>query len=717
MKRYTDTNQLDALREDTQRLTSDVSDDSEVEPDDTPEYSPFQVGANGTVEDHHAFILGYRSADVDLRSCQPLPSHVPFLWSVYQENVEPLIKVLHVPTVNTLMRDTRRSPDKMTPGNECLVFAICFSAIVSLEVEEVRDNFNLEKDDLLRQYRFALEQSLARANFLYTSDLVVLQAFAIFLIVVRRVDDSRFCWTLTGLIIRIAQGMGVHRDGAQFDLTPYEIEMRRRIWWAILVLDLRSAEELGSELTVTEQSFDTKLPSNLNDADFSPKSTEIPPPHEGRSDTAVVLARYEILLLSRRFFTEVSLKNADLSPADRESMLVEAYQRVEHRFLKHIVDENDALYWLVSMVARIIVAKMCLNLYQSKIFPGNDADISDEIRDRIFVAAIEVVELGSKLNGDTRCKQYRWLFMTYTNWHAIAFNLIEVCRRPWTALVERSWEVIRSFDRDPADVQKAGDHAAIFLPLRKLYARARRHREAEILRLRDSPDEAHRMDWQERMNPAAARFGSVPGNEGRMEEVRMKWWSLMRPDGPSPRMDDARTSSTFQAPGFMTDSPVAQYPTPTAGQDVLSNRQQEQLFTDNAMELLDDIMAQPNPSISSFWPLNMSGSLGEKGLNMAMDGTNATAGTQGQQPPADEALRQQAMALQQQAVARDSHPPPYLWSHAWGDNCQQTSHAQTPISNGGSADLDMLEGDFDWREWGNTLATFDMGGMPPPAPL
>lgn len=700
-----------------------MSYDSDVEPDETPEDSP--LGGTGGVEDHHAFILGYRSADVDLRSCQPLPSHIPFLWSVFQENVDPLVKILHAPTADALMRDARRSPDSLTPGNECLVFAICFSAVVSLEPEEVRDHFNVERDELLRQFRFALEQALARANFLYTSELVVLQAFTMFLIVVRTVDDSRFCWTLTGLLIRIAQGMGLHRDGAQFDLTPYEVEMRRRLWWAILVLDLRSAEEVGSDLTVTEQSFDTKLPSNINDADISPTSIEVPTPREGRSDMAVVIARYEILLLSRRFLTELPQKDAGFCPGDREKLLVEAYQRVEDRFLKYAVDERDSLYWLVSIVARIIVAKMCLNLYQTKIFPGEDTDISDESRDRIFVAAIEVVELGTKLNTDPRCRQYRWLFRTYTNWHAIAFNLIELCRRPWNALVERSWEAIRVYDRDPVDVQKAGDHAAIFLPLRKLYARARKHRDAEILRLRSSPDEARRMDWQERVNPAAARFGPVPGDEGKMEEVRSTWWSLVRPGGPPPSVADtmdplAATASGKTAPGFINNgaaNPMSPSTTvrsaPSTGP---SGPAEPMQFSDQTMEMLDDIMAQPNLNMSSFWPINISG-FSDKGLNMAMDGTNPTTDTQGQQTGNGDALRQQAMALHRQAASQDSHPPPWLWSHGWGDSGQQAGHAQTPVDNSGSADLDMLEGDFDWRGWGNTLAAFDMSGMPPPAPL
>lgn len=126
--------QLDALREETEKLTDDASEESDYE-ETPPHYSP--GGQDAMLQDHHAFILGYRSADVDLRSCHPLPSHVPFLWSVYVENVEPLIKILHVPSMDAQMREARRGPEKLAPGMEALVFAIYYSAVVSLEPEEV----------------------------------------------------------------------------------------------------------------------------------------------------------------------------------------------------------------------------------------------------------------------------------------------------------------------------------------------------------------------------------------------------------------------------------------------------------------------------------------------------------------------------------------------------------------------------------------------------
>lgn len=74
---------------------------------------------------------------MDLSKYHPLLSHSAFLWSVYQENVEPLVKLVHVPQVDIILREARKSSSSLSPADEALVFAIYFSALTSLEPEEV----------------------------------------------------------------------------------------------------------------------------------------------------------------------------------------------------------------------------------------------------------------------------------------------------------------------------------------------------------------------------------------------------------------------------------------------------------------------------------------------------------------------------------------------------------------------------------------------------
>ncbi|KND90938.1 putative transcriptional regulatory protein [Tolypocladium ophioglossoides CBS 100239] len=695
--------ELDAIREETQKLSDEDADESDYE--GTPTDSP--ATGFGSIADHHAFVLGYRSADVNLQKCHPLPSHVTFLWSVYQENVEPLIKVLHVPTTELVLRDARRNSEKLSPSHEALVFAIYFAAVTALEPDEVETNFGANRDDLLAQYRFALEQSLAKANFLDTSDIAVVQAFTIFLIVARRHDESRFCWALTGLLIRIAQGMGIHRDGSHFNLTPFDTEIRRRLWWAILMLDLRSAEELGTDMAIGESSYDTHMPSNINDADIGPESTEFPVQREGRSDCAVPIVRGEICALSRKLVASASAmaslcpKADESSMAERERMLIDVYQRIEHKFLQHVLDEADPLFWVAAMIARVIMAKMCLVIYQPMLFPGSDYELSGEIRQRIYVAAIEIIEYNHKLNTDPRCKQYRWLFKTYTNWHAIAYTLIETCRRPWTALVERGWEAVNGYDKDPVEIARRTDHAAVFLPLRQLFMRARRHREAEIARLRANLEEARRLDFAERMNPAQARFGPVPGAENQMEQIREKWRVLMRPEGASKLPYDIRQLPTDPPPPLVAREGLA-------ANNALQPQESRQTLkppggpvpvqmdlSHEAMQYVNELMSQPNLSMAEFWNAANNGT-----RDPGILATASPAPDFQNRMTEEEGLRQQAIMLQTQQP-KDDHVPPYLWSNPF-------PVVNTKFDDKVVEDTDMLGDDFDWQYWSQSIRGLEM---------
>lgn len=582
------------------------------------------------------------------------------------------------------------------------------------------------KDDLLVQYRFAVEQALAKANYLNTSDMVVVQAFAIFLLIVRRNDVSRFCWSLTGLLIHIAQGMGLHRDGSHFNLSPFETEMRRRVWWGLLILDLRSAEELGCDLVVTEHSYDTQMPSNIDDADISPATVEFPEPKEGRSDCAVAIVRYEICGLARRLVRASSAavsmcpKAGETSLPERERMLVEVYQRIESKFLKHAVEETDALYWVAAMISRVIMAKMCIVIYQPMLFPGTDHDLTQDVRHRVYVAAIEIMEYSHILNNNDRCKQFRWLFMTYTNWHAIAYTLIETCRRPWTPLVERGWEALNGYERHPVDYAKSSDHAAVFMPLRKLFINARRHRALELARLRANPDEARRLDFEERMNPSWARFGPIPGQENRMEEMRAKWYQLLQssdlvspaavpPPSSTPMVNNRSSFDQYKSPA---SQPQLNFPQPGRPRTPSSDQIPAKVdLSAAAMGLMDDIMTNGPVRVPAFWTLNdMVSTNPETGQMMAISNgmpVPTTLATSQSEVPPMTTTEQSFMAQAPSELPKDDHMPPYLWPDSFGLE-------NNKVNGIGAEDTDMLGDGFDWQDWSQNIRGLQMDGAQGP---
>lgn len=187
-------------------------------------------------------MFGYSSVNVDMLALHPPPEQIPKYWQLFKENVDPLVKLLHIPTIEPKILEAKDHLDHLPKGLEALMFSIYYGAITSLQKHETKQIFGLDQETLLARYRFGVEQALARARFLDTEEIIVLQAFVLFLVLLRKNDDARILWTLTGLVVRLAQSLGCHRDGSHFDMSPFECEMRRRLWWHVCILDSRSSE-------------------------------------------------------------------------------------------------------------------------------------------------------------------------------------------------------------------------------------------------------------------------------------------------------------------------------------------------------------------------------------------------------------------------------------------------------------------------------------------
>ncbi|KAF2811313.1 uncharacterized protein BDZ99DRAFT_518599 [Mytilinidion resinicola] len=172
------------------------------------------------------------------------------------------------PTTTDSDQDHRR-----TRAFDALLFAAYYAAASST----VNDGAalaslieaGLDVNDLATRFKRCAEIALDDADFVQNETLESLQAVVLLLSVTARGSDPRTPWIQLGLAIRIAQAMGIHRDGSHYGLKPVETEVRRRLWAQICLLDLRTAEELGCEPTILEGTYDTRLPTSISDYELS----------------------------------------------------------------------------------------------------------------------------------------------------------------------------------------------------------------------------------------------------------------------------------------------------------------------------------------------------------------------------------------------------------------------------------------------------------------
>lgn len=395
-------------------------------------------------------------------------------------------------------------------------------------------NFAISKADLSLKYRLGLEHALADADFLNAPDLVLVQALTIFLCLVRRHESPRYVWMMTGLAIRMGQAIGLHRDGSHFKhLRPFDVEMRRRAWCLLCVLDVRASEDQGTDNTIARSSYDTKLPLNINDTDIHPEKTETPVPREGITDMSFPLSLFEMCEVTKEMMAHIVKEDAS-GMEEQSRLLSEIFQKLDRGYLQYSVESGNVWYWVGVTIARLVMAKMTLLVYLPILFSSPSEQLSDQIRSKLLVAAIEVAEHNHALNAEQACRQWRWVYQTYTHWHAVVYILIEICRRPWSPLVERAWEALHSPWLIPAQSQM-DKNQRFWVPLRKLTSKARKHRDAELERLRSDLQAAERLEADDTTLPVPTSAGPFPAGSNPVEYFRERWRQRLVESRPTMR--------------------------------------------------------------------------------------------------------------------------------------------------------------------------------------
>jgi len=478
--RYVQRNFFSRLTDEVDDLVQLFFDGDHEDDEDTP--SPETSSASND-RDHQSFVFGYASTQVNMRDLHPLPSQLPYYLQTFAEKVDFLVKVVHMPTIEALFKEAQHDLNSLSRSTEALMFAIYFAVITSMSVEEVKSNLGCERKAAYDRYRFGVEQALARANFLDTSDLVTLQAFVLYLATVRCEDHTRVAWALMRSAVGVAQSMGLHRDGAMFHLSPYDVEMRRRLWWQLCILDFRLSEKDGSETCTMDISFDTKRPLNINDSDLLHDALVAPEPRVGLTDLSIALISCEISSAAYRLMSAPRDDGAT-QVSGKEERIRKFCQVLEEKYVKHCTDSSP-LSWMVSRLCRLVICKLesMLLMPLTRTESTNRDPESKELYDKMFLASIEVVELRRDLEADIT-KQWHWYLRTIIQWHAIAYLLSELCVREPDDNVTRAWNVLDLVFQDYRDFQGHGAPGMLMAPMKKLIARARQKRAQDLEKLR-----------------------------------------------------------------------------------------------------------------------------------------------------------------------------------------------------------------------------------------
>jgi hypothetical protein len=416
------------------------------------EESSYEASDAGNSDDGLGFVLhvGRKSSNA---YSHPPSQIIHQLWQIFIENVDPLTKIVHVPSLQPAIQKAALDVERIPPSFEALMFAIYAAAVISLKDDECERRFGEPRETLLSRYISATKSALSRAKFMGTMSIVVLQALVLHLFTVRNIYGPRTVWTLTGVAIRIAEGMGLHRDGASLAVPPFEAEIRRRIWWQLRMHDFRAAElgGLAKFRGFNPEENSCEPPANINDDELYPGMVSPPVSSSKLTDMILCAMRTEIMSFARRRATKFHQQEKDTSKWDdiiatksdqraKDGFLDEIEELLESKYLRYC-DPSQPLQQLTLLLGRSSLNIVRFQSHHPRRWASYE-QIPESEQQYVWKASIALLEQYDIMQSDRRLQ----------GWHAIIHVLDTLRARPLMLEAEKAWRVIEATYQNNSDM-------------------------------------------------------------------------------------------------------------------------------------------------------------------------------------------------------------------------------------------------------------------------
>lgn len=165
---------------------NDEDDDEGDMDDDKASTIISKAGVRKALEHQHAdndeMLFGGRLPGIQLSILHPDPHLVLKLWQIYLNNVDPLLKVTHAPSLQARIIDTMGNFSAAEPTLHALMFGVYCMAVQSLSQNDCESVLGSAKDAMLKSYHFACQQALLECRVTATDDRDCLTAFYLYLV-------------------------------------------------------------------------------------------------------------------------------------------------------------------------------------------------------------------------------------------------------------------------------------------------------------------------------------------------------------------------------------------------------------------------------------------------------------------------------------------------------------------------------------------------------
>ncbi|CAN9314268.1 unnamed protein product [Alternaria alternata] len=288
--------------------------------------------------------------------------------------------------------------------------------------------------------------------------------------------SGAYTWTLVAVAVRAATLLRLGEEDPK-DFSPFDLQLRQRLFFAIGILDTHSALDRGTIPILPSTSFRAP-PLNINDDDMHPTDKAIQPSLQYPTDMSHTAMIYEAMICQRRLY-EISdgvqngweqwTKKVELLNEFKTSILSERTNFHSYDSPLEMLRRMSAQKIIVSM--QLLARRPPYRQPHNTVPPWDDFDI--------MKSATEVLEQHLQ---PIPVELQPWAWKNWVQWHALAVLLAELMVRPQEPSSDRSYTIATQSFRHYARLVADSESGLLWKPIAKLMRR--------VQRLRQTPDTA-----------------------------------------------------------------------------------------------------------------------------------------------------------------------------------------------------------------------------------
>ncbi|KAI5776724.1 fungal-specific transcription factor domain-containing protein [Geopyxis carbonaria] len=209
-----------------------------------------------------------------------------------------------------------------------------------------------------------VNESFFRLDFFSYGTLEGVQALALMGAYLQKRDNPNTGYNCLGMAMRMALGLGLHRDIAEGKgRNTLGMEIRRRIWWTLYIFDVGASVTFGRPTIPSDKVF-TNKPTNVDDSSLTDKRGLLPAPTPGVTVYSAMIAHANLAVLMNRIHLKFFVHPRSLASAPISRSLVAKFDaQITHWQLSlppHFAPAAAVPHWFE--VPRIVVAWKAQNL-------------------------------------------------------------------------------------------------------------------------------------------------------------------------------------------------------------------------------------------------------------------------------------------------------------------------------------------------------------------